>query len=244
MKRELCSWIRHNYHHSQYLSSNQNVFHFSMLRMQIYNSLLWFNSICIILSRWVNIFYFFFHFVNRIHKPCICFHFQPFTIEQWKYVYFVCVSHETYISMKDFHCHLWHSMEKYFHWIKTKHPHLTPFQHLKTSTKINNILFYIQFVVYFMCIFTFIFAMSNLWIFSFPFSRAHFTFSNWIIPHFTIFNTMGRVDKLDTSFSRSRSSSMSSLENISTESITCLAFADSYTKKLGEFFLLSFSIAN
>lgn len=49
------------------------------------------------------------------------------------------------------------------------------------------------------------------------------------------FNTMGRVDKLDTSFSRSRSSSMSSLENISTESVTCLAFADSYTKKSGKY---------
>lgn len=42
---------------------------------------------------------------------------------------------------------------------------------------------------------------------------------------------MGRVDKLDSSFSRSRSSSMSSLENISSEAIQCLAFADSYTKK-------------
>ncbi|XP_061378649.1 syntaxin-binding protein 5 isoform X7 [Danaus plexippus] len=38
-------------------------------------------------------------------------------------------------------------------------------------------------------------------------------------------------DKLDSSFSRSRSSSMSSLENISQEGIQCLAFADSYTKK-------------
>ncbi|XP_055843142.1 syntaxin-binding protein 5 isoform X7 [Episyrphus balteatus] len=38
-------------------------------------------------------------------------------------------------------------------------------------------------------------------------------------------------DKLDSSFSRSRSSSMSSLENITSESITCLAFTDSYTKK-------------
>ncbi|XP_047102201.1 syntaxin-binding protein 5 isoform X3 [Schistocerca piceifrons] len=38
-------------------------------------------------------------------------------------------------------------------------------------------------------------------------------------------------DKLDSSFSRSRSSSMSSLENISSEAIHCLAFADSYTKK-------------
>ncbi|XP_074033346.1 syntaxin-binding protein tomosyn isoform X5 [Leptinotarsa decemlineata] len=38
-------------------------------------------------------------------------------------------------------------------------------------------------------------------------------------------------DKLDSSFSRSRSSSMSSLENITSESIQCLAFADSYTKK-------------
>ncbi|XP_055709029.1 syntaxin-binding protein 5 isoform X6 [Phlebotomus papatasi] len=40
-----------------------------------------------------------------------------------------------------------------------------------------------------------------------------------------------RVDKLDSSFSRSRSSSMSSLENISSEAVQCLAFADSYTKK-------------
>ncbi|KAJ6639000.1 Syntaxin-binding protein 5 [Pseudolycoriella hygida] len=39
------------------------------------------------------------------------------------------------------------------------------------------------------------------------------------------------LNKLDSSFSRSRSSSMSSLENISSESVTCLAFADSYTKK-------------
>ncbi|XP_055843140.1 syntaxin-binding protein 5 isoform X5 [Episyrphus balteatus] len=39
------------------------------------------------------------------------------------------------------------------------------------------------------------------------------------------------IDKLDSSFSRSRSSSMSSLENITSESITCLAFTDSYTKK-------------
>ncbi|XP_045449692.1 syntaxin-binding protein 5 [Melitaea cinxia] len=39
------------------------------------------------------------------------------------------------------------------------------------------------------------------------------------------------IDKLDSSFSRSRSSSMSSLENISQEGIQCLAFADSYTKR-------------
>ncbi|XP_023311106.1 syntaxin-binding protein 5 isoform X2 [Anoplophora glabripennis] len=38
-------------------------------------------------------------------------------------------------------------------------------------------------------------------------------------------------DKLDSSFSRSRSSSMSSLENITSESIQCLVFADSYTRK-------------
>lgn len=49
-----------------------------------------------------------------------------------------------------------------------------------------------------------------------------------------IFCTTGRVDKLDSSFSRSRSSSMSSLENITSESVTCLAFADSYTKKSGK----------
>ncbi|KAJ9598518.1 hypothetical protein L9F63_010808, partial [Diploptera punctata] len=44
-------------------------------------------------------------------------------------------------------------------------------------------------------------------------------------------NLMRRFNKLDSSFSRSRSSSMSSLENISSEAIQCLAFADSYTKK-------------
>ncbi|KAK9721997.1 LLGL2 [Popillia japonica] len=38
-------------------------------------------------------------------------------------------------------------------------------------------------------------------------------------------------DKLDSSFSRSRSSSMSSLENITSEAIQCLSFADSYTKR-------------
>lgn len=52
-------------------------------------------------------------------------------------------------------------------------------------------------------------------------------------------HTTGRVDKLDTSFSRSRSSSMSSLENISTESVTCLAFADSYTKKSGKYWSMT-----
>ncbi|XP_020280074.1 syntaxin-binding protein 5 isoform X4 [Pseudomyrmex gracilis] len=41
----------------------------------------------------------------------------------------------------------------------------------------------------------------------------------------------GRVDKFDGSFQRSRSSSMSSLENITTETISCLTFADTYTKK-------------
>ncbi|XP_015185603.1 PREDICTED: syntaxin-binding protein 5 isoform X10 [Polistes dominula] len=41
----------------------------------------------------------------------------------------------------------------------------------------------------------------------------------------------GRIDKYDGSFQRSRSSSMSSLENITTETISCLTFADSYTKK-------------
>ncbi|XP_060801517.1 syntaxin-binding protein 5 isoform X4 [Amyelois transitella] len=43
--------------------------------------------------------------------------------------------------------------------------------------------------------------------------------------------TPRRIDKLDSSFSRSRSSSISSLENITQEGIQCLAFADSYTKK-------------
>ncbi|XP_057339580.1 syntaxin-binding protein 5 isoform X10 [Microplitis mediator] len=38
-------------------------------------------------------------------------------------------------------------------------------------------------------------------------------------------------DKFDSTFQRSRSSSMSSLENISTETISCLTFADCYIKK-------------
>lgn len=42
------------------------------------------------------------------------------------------------------------------------------------------------------------------------------------------------ADKLDNSFSRSRSSSMSSLENNAMEAVTCLAFADSYVKKSGK----------
>lgn len=45
---------------------------------------------------------------------------------------------------------------------------------------------------------------------------------------------IGRADKLDNTFSRSRSSSMSSLENITSEAVTCLAFVDSYTKKSGK----------
>ncbi|CAG9815268.1 unnamed protein product [Phaedon cochleariae] len=48
---------------------------------------------------------------------------------------------------------------------------------------------------------------------------------------FTKCSCSGKPDKLDSSFSRSRSSSMSSLENITSESIQCLAFVDSYTKK-------------
>uniref|UniRef100_A0A8D8ZUQ5 Syntaxin-binding protein 5-like n=2 Tax=Cacopsylla melanoneura TaxID=428564 RepID=A0A8D8ZUQ5_9HEMI len=44
-------------------------------------------------------------------------------------------------------------------------------------------------------------------------------------------NLIRKLNKLDSSFSRSRSSSMSSLENISDESIHCLVFAESYTKK-------------
>ncbi|XP_053598539.1 syntaxin-binding protein 5 isoform X8 [Microplitis demolitor] len=42
-------------------------------------------------------------------------------------------------------------------------------------------------------------------------------------------------DKFDSTFQRSRSSSMSSLENISTETISCLTFADCYIKKPGNF---------
>ncbi|KOC65415.1 Syntaxin-binding protein 5 [Habropoda laboriosa] len=49
---------------------------------------------------------------------------------------------------------------------------------------------------------------------------------------FTLEPRLSRAqDKYDSSFQRSRSSSMSSLENITTETISCLTFADSYTKK-------------
>lgn len=57
---------------------------------------------------------------------------------------------------------------------------------------------------------------------------------------FIFFENIGRADKLDNSFSRSRSSSMSSLENITSESVTCLAFVDSYTKKSGKFLTFFF----
>ncbi|XP_053598538.1 syntaxin-binding protein 5 isoform X7 [Microplitis demolitor] len=50
-----------------------------------------------------------------------------------------------------------------------------------------------------------------------------------------IFRNAGRADKFDSTFQRSRSSSMSSLENISTETISCLTFADCYIKKPGNF---------
>ncbi|XP_068909864.1 syntaxin-binding protein 5 isoform X3 [Tenebrio molitor] len=52
-------------------------------------------------------------------------------------------------------------------------------------------------------------------------------------PSFTgnLMRRFSRVDKLDSSFSRSRSSSMSSLENITCEAIQCLVFADSFTRK-------------
>ncbi|XP_050027395.1 syntaxin-binding protein 5 isoform X6 [Dermacentor andersoni] len=39
------------------------------------------------------------------------------------------------------------------------------------------------------------------------------------------------IDKLDSSFSRSRSSSMSSLENVSSEAILCLSFAEAFCRK-------------
>ena len=51
-----------------------------------------------------------------------------------------------------------------------------------------------------------------------------------------------RADKLDGSFSRSRSSSISSLENISSEAIQCLSFADSYVKKNGKQYLITSAI--
>uniref|UniRef100_A0A1Q3FYI9 Putative tomosyn n=1 Tax=Culex tarsalis TaxID=7177 RepID=A0A1Q3FYI9_CULTA len=52
-----------------------------------------------------------------------------------------------------------------------------------------------------------------------------------LLETFSISEWMRKFHKLDNSLSRSRSSSMSSLENASTEAITCLAFADSYIRK-------------
>ena len=50
-------------------------------------------------------------------------------------------------------------------------------------------------------------------------------------------------DKNDgLSFSRSRSSSMSSLENVSKEAIQCLVFTDSYTRKFGKHSSFLFSL--
>ncbi|KAL3882515.1 hypothetical protein ACJMK2_028851 [Sinanodonta woodiana] len=47
--------------------------------------------------------------------------------------------------------------------------------------------------------------------------------------------TFGNTDKNDSTFSRSRSSSMSSLENVSKEAIQCLVFADSFSRKNDNF---------
>lgn len=42
------------------------------------------------------------------------------------------------------------------------------------------------------------------------------------------------ADKPDGTFSRSRSSSINSLDNINKEAIQCLVFSDSYARKLGK----------
>ena len=52
------------------------------------------------------------------------------------------------------------------------------------------------------------------------------------------------TDKTDSSFSRSHSSSMTSLENVNKEAIECLVFADAYTRKSGMFFLFHISLMN
>eukprot|EP00058_Branchiostoma_floridae_P005120 XP_002590608.1 hypothetical protein BRAFLDRAFT_83751 [Branchiostoma floridae] len=56
-------------------------------------------------------------------------------------------------------------------------------------------------------------------------------------PHVASHKCPGRdspkADSKDGSFSRSRSSSMSSLENVSAEGINCLSFTESYTRKTG-----------
>ncbi|XP_065088340.1 syntaxin-binding protein 5 isoform X2 [Ochlerotatus camptorhynchus] len=52
-----------------------------------------------------------------------------------------------------------------------------------------------------------------------------------LLESFNIPEWVRKFNKLDNSFSRSRSSSMSSLENANSEAVTCLAFADSYIKK-------------
>jgi len=43
----------------------------------------------------------------------------------------------------------------------------------------------------------------------------------------------GVVDKTDSSFSQSHSSSMTSLDNVNKEAIQCLVFTDAYTRKAG-----------
>ncbi|XP_043490595.1 syntaxin-binding protein 5 isoform X9 [Polistes fuscatus] len=60
-------------------------------------------------------------------------------------------------------------------------------------------------------------------------SRGHSSIGHQ--PSFINTRQYSSLDKFDGSFQRSRSSSMSSLENITTETISCLTFADSYTKK-------------
>ncbi|XP_014221074.1 syntaxin-binding protein 5 isoform X6 [Trichogramma pretiosum] len=60
------------------------------------------------------------------------------------------------------------------------------------------------------------------------YSQASLTTSPYILTNTRQYSSF---DKIDSSFQRSRSSSMSSLENIATETVSCLTFADSYTKK-------------
>ncbi len=42
------------------------------------------------------------------------------------------------------------------------------------------------------------------------------------------------ADKTDSTFSRSRSSSISSIENVSKEAITAVVFADAFCRKTGD----------
>ncbi|XP_035715729.1 syntaxin-binding protein 5 isoform X4 [Folsomia candida] len=65
-------------------------------------------------------------------------------------------------------------------------------------------------------------------------SRQYYSFGSNVTSNYQPTSSSNAAEKLDTTFSRSRSSSMSSLDNITSEAIQCLSFVDSFAKK-GDF---------